>query len=482
MAYYRVQNVSFYDFLQSRNTNKIYKVRNTIQTQKRMKTVNKAIIASLLIIAIAVLIGYEFRDPLSEVDVPVSRSQQPAFQTQLDNGLTITVLENHAYPLVTIQFWVKVGSRYEEKGSEGVAHIFEHIWFKGTELQPAGSFHKRVENLGGELNAMTSHDWTMFYVTLPKDKFDDIFPYQVDLLKNQLLPQEEIERELKVILEEQRKSYNDPVMHLDEEFSKLFIEEHPYRNPIIGYKDTIENMSREQIKKVYETYYVPNNINIVVVGDVNTATVTDKIEAQLGGLRAKPLPKLDLEPQQPHEQPSYDSITRDLGKNYIAMGYITPEATHPDHYTLDVIAAIFAKMKSSRMQQQLKETNLITSGRGISVQLTDFGAFMVIMNTDPDKRNQAVTELIKELNKLKLQKVSEEELERAKQYIRSEFAKKNEEIFEQGMYLGQAWVYGNFGEAQNYLRNIDKVTREEIQEVADKYFNNYVMFEIKPEQ
>jgi len=257
-----------------------------------------AIILSILIIAAGFIIAKYYEDPLRFVDTQYTAAEQPIFETELPNGLTVTVLENHANPLVTIQFWVKVGSRYEQPGKEGVAHIFEHIWFKGTPLQPAGSFHKTVENLGGELNAMTSHDWTMFYTTVPADKFKDMLPYMVDLLKNQQFDQEEITKELQVILEEQRSSFNNPEQHLDDEFAKLIIEKHPYRNPIIGYKDTIANMKREDIMQVYNEYYRPNNMNIVIVGDVDTADAVETVEKQLGDLEPGVVPTPEPEPQQ----------------------------------------------------------------------------------------------------------------------------------------------------------------------------------------
>ena len=125
--------------------------------------------------------------PLSSVDTPLNQLKEELYVTQLPNEMTVTVKEMHSLPLVTIQFWVHVGARNEPLPYKGIAHIFEHIWFKGTATQPVGSFHKKVESLGGELNAMTSHDWTMYYVVVPSDKFDDIFPLMVYFLFNSLL-------------------------------------------------------------------------------------------------------------------------------------------------------------------------------------------------------------------------------------------------------------------------------------------------------
>lgn len=442
-----------------------------------MKHTRTGIIISILIIALALLLS-TYQDPLKGVDKPYQESEQPLFTTTLDNGLMITTKETHNLPLVSIQFWINVGSKQEPKGAEGVAHIFEHIWFKGTETQPVGSFHKKVENLGGELNAMTSHDWTMYFVTVPSDKFHDIFPNMVDLLKNPLFDQEEITRELQVILEEQRKSFNNPLQHADDEFAKLLLDEHPYGNPIIGYKHSISNMTRQQIIEFYNTYYIPNNMHIIIVGDVDTPAIVNTVENAVGSLQPRALPEHDFSQTKPTE-PQYNSSTRELASHYIAMGYLLPESTHPDHYVLDVINALFSEMDSSRMQQKLKQENLIIEGGSVSAQLRDIGAFEAYIVVDPDKRNEAVTALLTEIRRLTYEPVSKEELERAKTYIKAKRARDNEEIFHIGMELGEMWIDGIFNEYKTYNKHIDEVTQEDILRVTNTYFTDYTMYEIK---
>lgn len=440
-----------------------------------------AIIISIIVIVLAMLAS-QYKDPLSEVDIQYSQTEQPLFRTTLDNGLEITIKETHANPLVTIQFWVHTGSRNEPNEREGVAHIFEHIWFKGTESQPVGSFHKSVEKLGGELNAMTSHDWTMFYVTVPSEKFDVIFPLMVDLLRNPGMFQEEITKELQVILEEQRQSYNNPLQHADDEFAQLLIEEHPYRNPIIGYKNTIANMTREDIETFYNTWYVPNNMNLVIVGDIDTAETVKKIEEAMGDMQYAPLPELNNIPQEKITENRYNSDTREIGYSYLAIGYIVPESTHPDHYPLKVMNTLFSEMESSIMQHKLKsKKNLIVRGGSVVAQLNDFGAFQVFFVVDPEKRNEAVAATLTELNKLKYAPVTDEDLERAKTYIKTQRARKNEQIFEMGMEIGEAWIDGNLDNLQYYNQKIDDVTKEDIIRVANEYIGPYTMYELKAE-
>ncbi|VVB81157.1 Insulinase (Peptidase family M16) [uncultured archaeon] len=268
-------------------------------TKRFMKRL--AIGAVLLLIVLSGL-AYYYRNPVKLVDVPLTSLQEKLDVTKLDNGMTVTIKEMKAVPLVTIQFWVHVGSKNEPEQYRGIAHIFEHIWFKGTATQPVGSFHKRVESLGGELNAMTSQDWTMYYVTVPSDKFDEIFPYMTDLLLNPAFDNNEIEKEKKVVLEEQSFSFNEPEKFLDDQFGLLLVDKHPYRNPVIGYKNTISAANREEIINFYKTWYVPNNMNIIVVGNINKEKTLEKIKQAFAGFKQQELPALDLPKESPLSQ------------------------------------------------------------------------------------------------------------------------------------------------------------------------------------
>lgn len=431
--------------------------------------------AALVLLLIAMIAC----SPLSQVDVPITQAQKPVHVTVLDNGLTVSVKEAHSIPLVTIQFWVHVGSKNERPEHRGIAHIFEHIWFKGTESQPVGSFHKRVESLGGELNAMTSLDWTMYYVTLPSDKFDDIFPYMVDLLMNPAFDPVEIEKEKEVVTEEQRFSENEPERYLDDHFARLLVQEHAYGQPIIGYKETIMAPTPEEINDFYNTWYVPNNMNIVIAGDVDTREIVRKIDSAFANFKPKQLPEQTRPQEPPVLQPRYNSSFRDVGYTYIAIGYHGPSSNDMDRYAYEVMSAIFDKGESSRLQK-LKQENIIVRGRNVYLPLNELGVMETIAVVEPEKSAQARAALILELTKLKTQPVSQEELKRAKQLIKSTHIKSKEEIFQVGFDVGEAWIEGDIDHAENYIQYIDSVTAEDIKRVANKYFTAYTIYEVKP--
>lgn len=435
----------------------------------------------LALLIISGIFAYYFYDPLRDVNVPVTTATQDVYTTQLPNGLTVTVKELEHSQLVTIQFWVRVGARNEPADKLGISHIFEHIWFKGTPTQPVGSFHKRVESLGGELNAMTSLDWTMYFVTVPKDKFDDIFPYMADLLLNPMFDETEINKELQVITEEQRFSFNDPLKYIDDQFAQLLIEDHPYKNPIIGTKDTILNATKKSISEYYKTWYSPNNMNIVVVGNIKPQKVVFEVENAFGQLTPQKLPETKHPEPTPPVKSKYNSSTKDIGYTYIATGYFAPKATDPDRYAMTVLNSILINGDNSRVERVMKqEKQLIAQGVGAYVPLIDAGVIQTILTVEPEKSGQAKAELLYQMNRFKTEDVSDEELERAKALLITQRLREQEELFQIGYAIGQAWIQGDLKIYTDYIDNINKVTKEDIRNVANKYINQYTMYELKP--
>jgi zinc protease len=439
------------------------------------------VILGLALLIVAGIFAYYSYDPLKEVDVPVTTATQDLYTTQLPNGLTVTVKELEHSPLVTIQFWVRVGARNEPQDKLGISHIFEHIWFKGTPTQPVGSFHKRVESLGGELNAMTSLDWTMYFVTVPKDKFNDIFPYMVDLLLNPMFNETEIEKELQVITEEQRFSFNDPLRYIDDQFAQLLIENHPYRNPIIGTKETILNATKQSISEYYKTWYSPNNMNIVIVGNIPPEKAVSDVTTAFGNFQSQKLPEIKNQEQTPLDKQKYNSSTKDIGYTYVATGYFAPNAKNPDRYAMTVLNSILINGDNSRVDRIIKqEKQLIASGVGAYVPLIDAGVMQNILTVEPEKAGQAKAELLYQINRFKTEDVTDEELERAKALLVTQRLREQEELFQIGYAIGQAWVQDDLGIYTNYIDNINKVTKQDVRKVANKYLNNYAMYELKP--
>ncbi len=442
---------------------------------------NKLFAAGIAVVILVAIASYYHGNLLTTVNVPLTSLQEELDITKLDNGMFVTIKEMHTLPLVTIQFWVHTGGKNEPEELKGIAHIFEHIWFKGTATQPVGSFHKKVESLGGELNAMTSYDWTMYYVTVPSDKFDDIFPNMMDLLLNPAFDNTEIEKEKEVVIEEQRSSFNEPERYLDDQFGLLLIDKHPYKHPVIGYKETISAANREAILQFYRTWYVPNNMNIVVVGDVNRDEIVKKVKAAFESLTPQELPQLSLPKEELNTQERYASGFKDVGYTYAAVGYKGPDTQNQDQYAMMVLNTIFSGGESARLQNIVKkQKNLIVKGYSVFVPLNDLGIFETVLVIEPEKAGFAKAEIILQLNRFKTEYVTDEELERAKQTIRADKVRSQEEIFQVGFDIGQAWIDGNLEDYPKFLDKINAVTKEDVKRVAQKYFTAYTMYELKP--
>ncbi|RJQ21374.1 insulinase family protein [Candidatus Woesearchaeota archaeon] len=414
-------------------------------------------------------------------NVPLPAHEKSLSVHELPNGLTITLKEQHALPLVTIQFWIRVGSRNEPNGQQGIAHIFEHIWFKGTATQPVGSFHRSVESVGGELNAMTSHDWTMYFVTVPRDKFNVIFPLMVDLLKNPAFNETEIEKEKEVVTEEQRFQYNEPERYTDEQFGLLLLDSHPYRHPIIGYKDTILSQTKETISSFYDTWYVPNNMNIVVAGDIDSDEILQTVSAAFSDLAPKELPAIDFPKEPPRTDVRYNSSFRNVGYAYSALGYIAPNARSPDKYPFIVLNTLFSVGDSSRMNRILKqEKEIIVRGNSVYAPLMDTGVFETLIVTEPEKRAQAIAELLLQIQRLKTEPVTPQELARAKAVLLSGNLRSQEDLFQVGFDIGEAWVRGDLGDYTELETRVNAVTSADVQRVAQNYFTQHTLYEVKP--
>src|SRR5216110_2155791 len=197
----------------------------------------------------------------------------------LDNGLRVLLLEDHRSPIVSFQVWYRVGSRNEARGATGIAHFLEHMMFKGTPTHGRGQFARLVEQNGGQDNAFTSHDVTSYFVDIAADKLDLVIELDADRMQNLLLDPKEIDSERQVVLEERRtRTDDDPGGFLGEEVASLAFRAHPYGFPVIGWREDIARITPEEIRAFYRTYYVPNNVLIVAVGDFRSGEALDPLE------------------------------------------------------------------------------------------------------------------------------------------------------------------------------------------------------------
>ncbi len=396
----------------------------------------------------------------------------------LDNGMKVFVKEDHRAPVVASMVWYKVGSSYEQNGTTGISHVLEHMMFKGTDAHAPGEFSRIIAANGGQDNAFTSRDYTAYFQRLHKDRLPISMELESDRMRNMKVLDEEFAKEVQVVMEERRmRTDDDPEALTSEAFNAAAYVNSPYRRPIIGWMNDLENMTAADIRAWYKTWYAPNNASLVVVGDVQPEEVLALAKKYFGPLQPDTItpPKPVKEVEQRGERRIIVKAPAELP--YLLMGYKTPVAKGTadewEPYALAVLSSILDDGNSARFAKRLiRDQQIATSaGAGYSPFARLDGLFM--FDGQPAK-GHTIAELEKairgEIKLVKDELVSNDELARIKaQVIASEVYEKDS-VFYQAMQIGSLETIGlNWRIGEQYADKIKQVTAEQIREVARKY-------------
>ncbi len=211
-------------------------------------------------------------------------------QSTFENGVKLVVEEDHSAPVAMVQIWLKVGGRDEVPGKTGLAHVFEHMMFKGSDKLAAGEYSKRISAMGGNDNAFTSTDFTAFFETVPAARVDEVIGMEAERFSHLALRDKDFQKEIRVIMEERRmRTEDDPNSHMFEELSAVSLRLHPYRNPVIGWMQDLKKLTIEDVRAFYKKHYVPGNAIVVVVGDVDFDHLKQQVAATFGQMKAHPV-------------------------------------------------------------------------------------------------------------------------------------------------------------------------------------------------
>ncbi len=406
----------------------------------------------------------------------------PAFSTTLadrvveqvlPNGLKVILLENPKVPEVTFQVWYRVGSRNESWGKTGLSHMLEHMMFKGTRRVSGKQFDRTIEENGGQQNAFTSSDFTAYFENMRSDRLPVLIDLESDRMQNLMLREEDFRTERMVVLEERRMRTEDsPQAYLAEQLEATAFQTSPYHWPTIGWKQDIEGYTLEDLQSHYRTYYNPANAFLVVVGDFRKEEILPRIQAAFGSIprRETPSPNKDLDPPQSGERRI--TVSRQAELPYLLMGYHVPNLHSPDGYVLEVIAAVLAGGKSSRLYQSLvREKQLALSVDADNALLSrDPQLFSLSAQPLPGHTADELEKALdQELDRLQKEPVTEAELEKAKNQLEAAFIYGQDSLFAQAMLLAQCEIVSGWRSADDYLPSIRKVTPADIQRVAGQY-------------
>jgi len=413
--------------------------------------------------------------------VAVAKANVESFT--LDNGMKIYVQEDHRSPVVVSQVWYRAGALDEVNGKTGVAHVLEHMMFKGTKNIKPGQFSRLIAAAGGKENAFTGMDYTCYFQQLEKSKLPLSMRLEADRMNNLVITDEEFAKEINVVMEERRWRTDDkPQSKVNEQFQALTFRAHPYGRPIVGHMNDLENMTAADAREWYRNWYAPNNAILVVVGDVKAKDVYKLAKEHFGPIKARPLPsrKPQVEPEQLGER---RAVVKAPGKlPYLAMGFHA--ATLPNHgkttdtdwepYALEVLAGVLSGNASARLNQKLvREQSLALSVSAYygSVSRGQESQFE-LTGTPAEGKTVADLEaaLLEQIELIKTNGVTQKEMDRVKAAEIAADVYKRDSMFYQAMQIGQLETMGySWRLLDDYAEKLNAVTSEQVQAVAKKY-------------
>ena len=422
-----------------------------------------------------------------------------------ENGHKI-VLAHKEGELVNVSTWVKTGSINEDDSNNGISHFLEHLMFKGTHKHKAGYFDRTLEAKGAIVNAATWKDYTFYYVTLPKGKgccdLNLAIELHADMMLDPVLPEEEIgapfdlnnpevsdKRERHVVIEEIR-------MRKDQNWTKVYnacnfnmYKKHPYKRDVIGTPEIISHVTRDQIMDYYKTFYTPENMTTIIVGDFDKEKILEKVEKEFDFKGRKNAPKRINEIDTPADHTIVVENKGISNTSYLMIGFLGPKANQlKENIELDIISIILGESTSSRLYQNLIEKQkepIFNMANAEHYQFKDGNNFFVQANFKPEKRDIAIELVKKEIQNLLSSRITEDELEKAKKKIKSRFAYSAETVSEIGETIGYYMtVCEDLKLIENYLTDVEDITVDDLENTIRKYLNlnNAVISILEPEK
>jgi predicted Zn-dependent peptidase len=404
----------------------------------------------------------------SALDDPASRLRT----TTLSNGLTVLTLEDASTPVASLQIWVKVGSRDENRFT-GVAHLFEHMMFKGSKNVGPEEHARLLEARGGRVNAFTNNDVTVYHEDVTPETLPLAIELEAERFANLDISEKTLASERQVVLEERRlRTEDNPEGRLVEALFGLTFTAHPYRWPVIGWRSDVEAVDVPYLREFFRTYYAPNNLVVVVVGNFDTADVLARIDRHFGALEAAPaIPRNPT--REPGQRGEREAVVRfDVRSPIVAAAWHAPKSGDPDGPALDVLGQILSGGRSSRLYRRLvyQEQNALAAQGGYW-ELADAGIFFAYAAVRPGASVDATeSSLLAEVERTRRERVGADELAKAKKQLEVDLVSGLTTTHALANRVGQDWVlFGRVRGLEERLAALRAVSAEDVQRVAGRH-------------
>ena len=421
----------------------------------------------------ALLLGSALATPLAALANP--------YETTLTNGMKVIVKEDRRAPSAVHMVWYRSGAMDEMDGVSGVAHVLEHMMFKGTKNVGPGEFNKRVAAVGGRDNAFTGKDYTAYFQQIPPDRLSEMMALEADRMQHLVLDDDAFRRELEVVKEERRLRTDDqPRALVFEQLMATAYQAHPYRRPVIGWMPDLEAMQPDDARAWYQRWYAPNNAYLVVVGDVDHREVFREAEKHYGSLAADELPARRISPEPAQRGPRASVVKAPAELPYLAMAWQVPALRDPandrEAYALQVLAAVLDGYDGARLTRRLVRDQQIAVSVGASYNTGNRGPALFYLHGVPaagTTPEALQTALRAEIQRIRDDGISAEELARVKTQAVAAQVYERDSLMGQAMEIGYLESAGmSWRDEATLLDGLRAVTADEVQAVARRYFDD----------
>lgn len=390
---------------------------------------------------------------------------------QLKNKLKVLLIESKKSPVISVQMWVKTGSADEKKSEEGISHFIEHLVFKGTEKYKVGEIANTVEASGGELNAYTSFDQTVFYVTISKNFSDVALDVVSQMMGHPVFDPNEIDSEREVVCEEIKMGQDSPGRRSSQLLFSSIFKKHAYGLPVIGYEKNVRNWSAKKIKDFYHSRYVPSNMFLVISGDFETKEMKNKVEKYFSDFKSFKLRKVKRSKEPIQKRFQHKAEKYKIQDRHLHLAFKAPNVRSKDVPALDILAMILGQGDSSILVKKLRlEQAIVSSVSAFNYSPQDEGLFAISAHYQGERFNEIVNEICEQINSVQNTEVSWADVKRARVAISAEQFYSVETVDGLANKAGTLEFYfKDQGAQKKYLKKINQITPKDVLKVAKKY-------------